>query len=169
MAKHPVKLIYASTPSGIVGCNGAIPWHVPEDLALFKQKTLFSTVLMGRKTFESLPPSIRPMPNRKNVVVSRNRELKIAGCHVIRNPSGYLYNSKDSVWVIGGGELYKDVAGLCSEVHHTEVYVDTPGNVSFNFDVKGWDVVEDTGVLTSRTGTKYRVRKYTVPLAMTLY
>lgn len=169
MAKHPVKLIYASTPGGVVGRNGDIPWHVPEDLALFKQKTMFSTVLMGRKTYESLPSSIRPMPNRKNVVVSRNKDLKIPGVHVIRNPNGYLFNSKDSVWVIGGGQLYKEVAHLCTEVHHTEVYVDTPGDVHFSIDTSGWSTVSDTGVLTSRTGTKYRVRHYSTPLAMTLY
>ena len=166
MAKHPVKLIYASTPDGVIGSQGAMPWHIPEDLALFKQKTLFSTVLMGRRTFESLPPSIKPMPNRKNVIVSRNRDLKIRGCHVIRNPYGYIYNSNESIWVIGGGELYKDVAKLCTEVHHTEVYTDATGDVRFHFEFKDWEVEEDTGVLSSKTGIQYRVRKYTSPLAM---
>lgn len=169
MHNHNVKMIYASTPQGVIGNAGKLPWHIPEDLTLFKEKTLNATVLMGRKTYESLPSSIRPMPNRTNVVVSRNKTLKIPGVKLIHDPVDFIFRSKVPIWVIGGGELYRQVQHLCSELHHTEVLAQFDGDARFEMNLDGWDLVGDTGELVSSTGTHYRVRHWEIPLVLARY
>lgn len=169
MSTQSVKLIYASATNGVIGREGKIPWFLPEDLAVFKEKTLYSTVLMGRKTYESLPPSIKPLPNRNNVVVSRNKDLKIKGVKVINDPVDFIFRSKEPVWVIGGSELYNQVHHLCDEVHHTEIKIDVDGDTSFNFNTQGWDLSHDSGDLVSKTGIDYRIRKWSIPILLNRY
>lgn len=164
-----VKFNYASTTDGVIGKNNKLPWYVPEDLKLFKEKTLGHIVMMGRNTYESLPPSIRPMPNRTNIVVSRNKDLKIPGVTVISDPIAYIFKCKQPIWVIGGAQLYKDLEHLCTEVHHTEVLSSIEGDAHFKFNTEGWDMAQDSGVLTSSSGLDYRIRVWTLPLLMTRY
>lgn len=121
---------------------------------------------MGRRTFESLPSSIKPMPNRTNVVVSRDKTLKIKGVKTTSDVEGYIHSCKEPVWVIGGSELYRSVQHLCDEVHHTHIYDDSDGDTHFHFDYTGWDIKEDSGDLISKTGIGYRVRVWSVPLML---
>lgn len=169
MASPSVKLIYANTPSGAIGRNNTLLAHVPEDLAVFKEKTLGAVVMMGRKTYDSLPPSMRPLPNRTNVVLSTNRDLKIKGAQVIHDPIDFIFRTSKPVWIIGGAQLYTQVQQLCDEVHHTEIYLDEPGDTHFHMDTAGWDLVSDSGVLRSRTGIEYRTRVWTIPMVLSRY
>lgn len=169
MSVPSVKLIYASTPRGVIGNQGSLPWSLPEDLTLFKQKTLHGTVMMGRKTFDSLHESVKPLPNRKNVVVSRNRDLKIPGVKIIHNPIEFIFRCKEPIWVMGGGDLYAQVHHLCDEVHHTEVLTEVEGDATFDFNPEGWDLANDSGQLRSRSGLQYRVRHWGIPLLLNRY
>ena len=74
-----LQLIFARSANGVIGKNGALPWHLPEDMAHFKQKTLGRPVIMGRKTWDSLPPRFRPLPGRTNIVVTRQQQWQADG------------------------------------------------------------------------------------------
>jgi dihydrofolate reductase len=123
-----VKLIYACSLNRVIGKNGAIPWYLPEDLAKFKRLTLGHTVLMGRKTWESLPEKVRPLPGRTNVGVTHNKDYFAGetpvGVTLTNTPELYLrqamVNDKDeTIWVIGGESLYRLALPLADEVHET--------------------------------------------------
>ena len=169
MTSAPVKLIFASTHKGVIGLDNKLPWNLPEDLKLFKEKTLNCTVLMGRKTYESLPSSMKPLPNRVNVVVTSGNHKPHRGVKITNNPVEFIYSSKQPIWVMGGANLYNSVQHLAEEVHHTEIYSDVEGDCHFHFDSTGWDLREDSGILTSKSGLQYRVRVWGVPLLLFRY
>lgn len=117
-----VTLIWAQSTSGVIGRDGAIPWHVPEDLARFKDLTMGHTVVMGRRTWESLPPKFRPLPGRRNVVVSRNPDYRAEGAEVVSSIDDALGDAQ--VWVIGGAEVYHLALPLATRAEITEVEID---------------------------------------------
>lgn len=116
-----VGLIWAQSTSGVIGRDGTIPWHLPEDLARFKTLTMGHTVVMGRRTWDSLPARFRPLPGRRNVVVSRNNGFEAPGAEVFGSIDDAI---DDETWVIGGSEIYHLAlpAATCCEV--TEVEID---------------------------------------------
>ncbi len=124
-----VCAIVAMDEGRLIGREGALPWHVPEDLKRFRDLTSGHIVVMGRKTWESLPPKVRPLPGRLNIVVSRNPVA-------LALPDGVLSASSPAeaiakaaavategqrVWIIGGAEVYREAIPLCSEVFLTVV------------------------------------------------
>ncbi|MGE2836665.1 dihydrofolate reductase [Mycobacterium sp. SMC-4] len=114
-------LIWAQSTSGVIGRNGGIPWRLPEDLARFKELTMGHTVIMGRLTWESLPPSVRPLPGRRNVVVSRQAGYRADGAEVVAD----LQDAPlDDAWVIGGSQIYGLAMPLATRCEITEVDVD---------------------------------------------
>jgi dihydrofolate reductase len=131
-------LIAALNKNRVIGRNGKIPWHIPEDIHRFKQFTTHHTVLMGRKTFESIG---KPLPNRKNVVVSKNQNLfKSLKIGEVNNtlfffPSieSALFNfqSEEKVFVIGGGEIFSQTIDRADELDLTIVENDEAGDVFF--------------------------------------
>jgi len=117
-----VALIWAQSTSGVIGRDGGIPWRVPEDLARFKELTMGHTVVMGRRTWESLPPRMRPLPGRRNIVISRDPGYRADGAEVVDTPSGALVGP--AVWVIGGAEIYHAALSRAVRCEVTEVDVD---------------------------------------------
>lgn len=117
-----VGLIWAQSSSGVIGRDGGIPWQVPEDLARFKELTLGATVVMGRRTWDSLPAGVRPLPGRRNVVISRNPHLDVPGADVV----GSLSEALDGAvtWVIGGAEIYHLAMPSATRCEVTEVDLD---------------------------------------------
>ncbi len=114
-------LIWAQSTSGVIGRDNAIPWRVPEDIARFKELTMDHTVIMGRMTWESLPVKFRPLPGRRNVVVSRQAGYPAAGAEVV----GALEDAPlDDAWVIGGSQIYGLALPLATRCEVTEVDVD---------------------------------------------
>ena len=102
-------LIYARARNGVIGRDNAMPWHLPEDLAHFKATTLGCPVIMGRKTWDSLPPRFRPLPGRRNIVVTRQADWNAQGAERAGSLEQALASCADSprVWVTGGAELYR--------------------------------------------------------------
>src|SRR3954471_15598993 len=100
-----IRLIWAQGDGGVIGADGALPWHLPEDLRLFRSLTVGSTVVMGRRTWESLPPGARPLPGRRNVVLSSTLPSGADGAHVAGSADEVPDTGAD-VWVIGGGSVY---------------------------------------------------------------
>ena len=96
-----ISLIWAQAANGVIGADGTMPWHVPEDMAHFKELTLGSTVLMGRRTWESFPPRFRPLPDRRNVVLTRDPSWTADGAEVVHSLDDGLALDP-SPWIIGG-------------------------------------------------------------------
>ena len=117
-----VALIWAQSTSGVIGRDGGIPWTLPEDLAHFKGLTMGHTVLMGRRTWESLPVRFRPLPGRRNVVVSRNPDYRAEGAEVVASIEAGLGEGQN--WVIGGAEIYHLAMPLATRCEITEVDID---------------------------------------------
>ena len=117
-----VGLIWAQSTSGVIGRDGGIPWHLPEDLVRFKDVTMGHTVVMGRRTWESLPAKVRPLPGRRNVVLTRQADYMADGATVVGDLDAAL--TTEDTWVIGGSEIYHLAlpAATCCRV--TEVEID---------------------------------------------
>jgi dihydrofolate reductase len=122
-----VRMVWAQAAGGVIGVDGALPWHLPEDLRLFRALTLGSTVVMGRRTWESLPPRFRPLPGRRNVVLSSTLDPAEPGAEVVRSVDDVLALDGD-LWVIGGGTVYAAFLPHAGEVVVTEVDAQLPGD-----------------------------------------
>ena len=120
-----IALIYARAANGVIGKDGTMPWHLPEDLAHFKQLTLGAPVIMGRKTWDSLPPRFRPLPGRTNIVVTRQPDWKENGVQrssSLREALQIVEQSNPAtVWVIGGAQIYAQALPLAQRVEVTEI------------------------------------------------
>jgi dihydrofolate reductase len=154
-----VGLIWAQSASGVIGRNGDIPWRVPEDLSRFKELTLGHTVVMGRRTWESLPTRVRPLPGRKNVVLTRQADYVAPGAEVVTSLENVL--TLDA-WVIGGAEVYIQALPYATRCEVTEVEVDLPRQdedaIAPVLD-EGW-MAEDGEWRVSSTGLRYRFSSY---------
>ena len=126
----PLHMIYARARNGVIGKQGQLPWHLPEDLAHFKRTTLGQPVVMGRVTWESLPEKFRPLPGRTNVVVSRQTSFKATGAQVVSSLEAAmaLFPSSEVVWLIGGAQLYAQALSMASQIVVTEIDADFEGD-----------------------------------------
>ena len=115
-------LIWAQSTSGVIGRDGGIPWQLPEDMAHFKDLTMGHTVVMGRRTWESLPARFRPLPGRRNVVLTRNPHYEADGAEVLGSLDAGLVDGQ--TWVIGGSEIYHLAMPLATRCEVTEVDID---------------------------------------------
>jgi dihydrofolate reductase len=117
-----VGLIWAQSTSGVIGRGGGIPWRLPEDQVRFKQLTMGHTVVMGRLTWESLPTKVRPLPGRRNVVLTRQADYMADGAEVVTTLEGAL--ADDEIWVIGGEQVYALALPIATRCEVTEVEID---------------------------------------------
>jgi dihydrofolate reductase len=125
-----INLIAAMANNGVIGKDNAMPWHLPADFAWFKRHTLGHPVLMGRKTFESIG---KPLPGRRNVVITRNTDWRKAGVEVAPSLDAALalLNPSDDVFVIGGGDVYAQALPLADRLLITFVDVHIEGDTRF--------------------------------------
>jgi dihydrofolate reductase len=165
-----VGLIWAQTPDCVIGADNAIPWRLPEDTAHFKAATLGHPVVMGRKTWISLPPRFRPLVGRRNIVVTRDPEWATEGAERAGSIAEALELAAASspraaptgtAWVIGGGEIYRAALEHATMLSVTEVDATVDGDVYAPTVDASWTVSEDTGWQSSTSGLRYRIRRYT--------
>lgn len=154
-----VSLIWAQSTSGVIGRDGGIPWRLPEDQVRFKDLTMGHTVVMGRLTWESLPAKVRPLPGRRNVVVSRQPHYVAKGAEVVAS----LHDAPlDGAWVIGGAQIYAEALPLATRCEVTEVDVDLARDdddaVAPVLDEQ-WQATHGEW-LTSAAGVRYRFSSY---------
>lgn len=123
-------LIYARARNGVIGKDNQMPWHLPEDLAHFKRVTLGSPVIMGRKTWDSLPPRFRPLPGRRNIVLTRQADWSAEGAERVGTlqQALALCGDVDTAWVTGGAEVYRLALPLAQRVEVTEIDADYEGD-----------------------------------------
>lgn len=127
----PVHLIYARAANGVIGKDGTMPWHLPEDLAHFKQLTLGCPVIMGRKTWDSLPARFRPLPGRSNTVITRQpdwHENGVQRASSLREALQLHEHHNSTIWVIGGAQIYAQALPLADCVEVTEIGQDFDGD-----------------------------------------
>jgi dihydrofolate reductase len=125
-----LNLIYARAANGVIGKDNALPWHLPEDLAHFKRTTLGSPVIMGRKTWDSLPPRFRPLPGRRNIVLTRDTAWQAEGARRAGSVTEAVAACGDAAeaWVIGGAEVYRQALPHARRVVVTEIARDFDGD-----------------------------------------
>lgn len=130
MARPHVKIVVAYSDNRTIGRDNALPWRLPGDLKHFKQATLGHPIVMGRKTWESLG---RPLPGRRNIVISRQPQFAAAGASVYGSLAEALHDCKDedSVSVIGGAQIYRLALPLADEIVATEVHAEVEGDAHF--------------------------------------
>ena len=155
MRSDGVKLIWAQGNGGVIGRDNDIPWQLPEDMAHFKELTLGSTVVMGRLTWESLPPRFRPLPGRRNVVVSRDAGYAAEGAEVVTSLPAEIDG-----WVMGGAQLYALALPAATLCEVTEIDVDVPDGDAFAPALDDTWVAAQGEWQTSRTGLRYRFCTY---------
>ena len=123
-----VALVVAHSANRVIGRDGGLPWHLPSDLRRFRELTSGGTVVMGRRTYESLPERFRPLPGRRNLVVSRT------GCdapEVFASVEDAIAAAGGDCFVIGGGEIYAQAVAVADRVYATEIAARVDGDAFF--------------------------------------
>ncbi|MFC5338676.1 dihydrofolate reductase [Leucobacter denitrificans] len=159
-----VGMVWAEARDGAIGRDGEMPWHLPEDLAHFREVTSGSPVIMGRRTWESLPERFRPLPGRENIVVSRDSEFVAAGARSVTSLEAALA-SVDSdvsiVWIMGGGQLYRAAMPLADELVVTRIGLDVPDADTFAPTIGAeWELADPGLPLVAANGLKYSFERY---------
>jgi dihydrofolate reductase len=161
-----IGLIWAESAGGVIGKDGVMPWHVPEDLAHFREVTQSGAVIMGRKTWDSLPPRFRPLPGRRNIVITRQTEWAADGAHVVHSLEEALALAPaegEAVWVIGGAEIYALAMPVADRLEVTELRTSVEGDTVAPVIDASWTLTATdpvSGWHASRTGLDYRFLTY---------
>jgi dihydrofolate reductase len=137
-----LSLIVAHANHRVIGHNNTLPWHLPEDLKRFRALTMGHHIIMGRKTYESLG---RLLPGRTTIIVTRNKDYKIAGALIAHSlqASLILASGDNESFVIGGAELYKDGLKLATKLYITEVHAEFAGDAFLpEIDLSHWNLSE---------------------------
>lgn len=158
-----VALIWAQARDRVIGASGGLPWHLPEDLKLFRTLTTGSTVVMGRRTWESLPERFRPLPGRTNVVLTSDPGWVGEGAHRAGSVDDVLARD-EPLWVIGGGAVYAEFLPHADRLVVTDVDVTVEGDTWAPALGQEWRRVArtpDTGwEFSSSSGLRYAVSEY---------
>jgi len=158
-----VGLVWAQSRGGVIGANGSLPWHLPEDLAHFRAITQGGAVIMGRRTWDSLPGRYRPLPGRLNIVITRGRDWAAPGASVAHSVEDALALTALPVWVIGGAEIFRLALPYADTLEVTEVDEEFTGDTVVPALTSAWICVDTTptsGWLRSSEGLRYRFARY---------
>ncbi len=154
-----MNIIAAAGINGELGYQNRLIWNIPEDMNFFKEKTAGKTVVMGRKTFESL--RIKPLPGRRNIVFTRDRSFSCDGVETVHSVSELMEYETDDIFVIGGAEIYRLLSDYCDTAYITRIFSEAKAD-SFirNFDLSEcWEKVYESE-LKEYDGVQYRFVTY---------
>lgn len=143
-----ISIIVAVAKNGVIGNAGDIPWNISDDLKHFSKITKGHTVVMGRKTYESIVKRLgHPLSERKNVVITSQNDFDAPGCEVLNSIDEAIkkFSSKEEeVFIIGGGEIYKQFLPLADKLYITEVSTECEGDTSFpSYSLEEWQLVSE--------------------------
>ncbi|WP_433628417.1 dihydrofolate reductase [Nocardia sp. CA-120079] len=160
--ERTIGLIWAQTPDGVIGFENTIPWRVPEDMANFKAVTMGHPVIMGRRTWDSLPPRFRPLDGRRNIVVTRQPDWSGTGAERAASLSEAMgVTAPEDVWIIGGGEIYRAAMDFATDLLVTEVDTAVDGDAYAPTIGPEWHADDTDPWHESKTGLRFRIRRYT--------
>ena len=162
-------LVWAQTSTGVIGQAGDMPWHLPEDMSHFSRLTTGHPVIMGRKTWESFPDKYRPLPDRTNIVITRQAAWRdtpgAEGAVAVASLDDALLESQfvpghETVWIIGGGEIFAQALDLADVAVVTTIDTTAEGDTfapELGYDWTASASLPANGWLTSANGTRYRI------------
>ena len=170
-------LIWAQARGGVIGAGGTMPWHLPEDLKHFQRTTRGCPVVMGRRTWESFPPHVRPLPGRTNIVITRNDDFAAEGAlrardlpealraarETARAQAGAPGEGPPAIWVIGGGGIYREAIAGADLLLVTEIDLEVDGDTTAPSIPRIFQEVSrepETGWHESASGLRYRILRY---------
>lgn len=136
-----ISMIVAMAKDRVIGNNGSIPWHIPADFAYFKATTMGCPIIMGRKTYDSIG---KPLPGRKNIVLTRSSDLSISGCDVVTNldEALALVGEEKEIFIIGGQQLYEQALPIVQRLYLTHIQATLEGDTYFpDYSSYKWEQV----------------------------
>ena len=137
-----VTAVVAMTPSGVIGLDGDMPWRLSSDLRRFKRLTMGGALIMGRRTYDSIG---RPLPGRRTIVLTRNRDWSMPGVERAASPEEALaLAGNDPVFVVGGAEIYQILLPFCDQLCLTRVWSTVKGDTKLSIDLSEFQVIEQT-------------------------
>jgi dihydrofolate reductase len=158
-----INIIVATSTNLVIGKDNDLPWHLPTDMKYFKDTTNGHIVVMGRKCWESIPEKFRPLPNRKNIVMTRDKNYKANGAIVSDDLEQILKsneNSDEQVFIIGGAELYREAFKYAHRLYLTQILHEVEGDVFLDgLDPKDWCLFEGSEII-QENGMKFRFEMY---------
>jgi dihydrofolate reductase len=134
-----IKIIVAMSDNRVIGNNNELIWKLSSDLKRFKQLTTGHPVVMGRKTYESIG---KPLPNRRNIIITRNSEYEVEGCETVSSLEEALLLTNNDCFIIGGGEIYKQSLEVADKIYLTLVHKDFEGDTTFPELGKEWATID---------------------------
>lgn len=142
-----ISMIAAVAENNVIGKDNDLIWRLPDDMKFFMKKTTGHHVIMGRKNFESLPPKYSPLPNRTNIVMTRQKDFNIEGAHVVNSIEDALKiareDGEDEAFIIGGGDIYKLGLERADMMYITEIKESFEGDAFFpEYDQEKWEEIE---------------------------
>jgi dihydrofolate reductase len=129
-----IKIIVAMSRNRVIGNANTLIWHLPEDLKRFKELTTGNTIVMGRKTYESIG---RPLPNRRSIIITRDTNYQVEGCEVVNSLEEALLLSNNDCFIIGGGEIYRQALDKADRIYLTLIEKNFEGDTTFP-EIKDW-------------------------------
>ena len=155
-----ISLIVAHDLNRVIGKDNKMPWHIPNELAYFKEKTMGKAIVMGRNTFESIG---RPLPGRLNIVITRNTAYKPDGVtvvHSIEDAIDLARKHHEEVMVIGGEQIFKEVLPYSDLMYVTLIQKEFEGDTFFPSYDKDWNIASASEPITTDNGLKYQYLIY---------
>ena len=144
----------------VIGLNNDMPWHIPEDLAYFKEKTMGKSMVMGRKTYESIG---RPLPGRQSIVLTRNKDFAAEGTVVVHELTEAIEQAEkyaEEVMIIGGAEIFSMTLDIADRLYITLIQSEYEGDTFFPSYGPEWQLVSTTEEMTSKNGTVFSYLVY---------
>jgi dihydrofolate reductase len=151
-------MIWAEAHDSVIGAKGTIPWRVPGEQAIFRERTMGATVVMGRATWESLPERVRPLPGRRNVVLTRQPGWTAASVEVFGSVDELL-QVHDDFWVMGGAAVYTALLPYAGHIVRTRIDLEVPGDTFAPRLGPEWQLTAGAETRTSDTGVQYTVEE----------
>lgn len=141
-----ISMIAAVAANGVIGKDNDLAWHLPDDMKFFQEKTKGHHVIMGRKNYDSLPSKFKPLPQRANIIVTRQQDFKAEGCSVVHSIEEALEicrkNGEEEAFIIGGGEIYRLGFNYANVMYITEIKKPYEGDTYFpKYNKNGWKEV----------------------------
>jgi dihydrofolate reductase len=158
-----VRLVWAQSHGGVIGLEGGLPWRLPEDLRRFKELTMGSAVVMGRVTWDSLPATVRPLPGRRNLVLTRREGFVADGAATVASVADALALVDGDLWVIGGASVYAAFLSHADGAVVTEIDAEFAGDTYATPLPPEWRTTASepsSGWHHSESGLRYRVLTY---------
>lgn len=156
-----ISLLVAHDINRVIGKDNELPWHIPEDLRYFKQKTVGKGIIMGRKTYESIG---RPLPKRKNIIVTRQPDFEAPGATVTHSLDEAIRLAEavdEEVMIIGGAEIFKETLAKADRLYVTRIDQAFDGDTIFPvYNDSEWQLVSDSGKHESEEGIPYAFLVY---------